>query len=94
MKTMKILAILLTIILVLFYGMSYAKPCMYWNNFKTGEHECIDGIPDNSRFKEFLPQSAAVQNLYELYIKMGKTPLESFMEVNNQILKNIPKDEE
>jgi len=50
---------------------------MYWHNFKTGKSECIVGLPAPDKMSQFIPQDPAAQELYQTYIAMGKSPIES-----------------
>lgn len=54
-----------------------SESCGEWINKKTGKTECLLGLPPAERIKEFIPQDAASQNLYNTYIAQGKTAEES-----------------
>ncbi len=67
------------LVVVLFFATLavQAESCMYWDNFKTGKSECIVGFPAPDKMSQFVSQDPAAQGLYETYIAMGKSPVES-----------------
>lgn len=57
-----------------------------WYNFKTEKYdEFVDSIPLD--FKEYISQEPSAQSLYELYIKMGNSPIESVTKVLEACIK-------
>ena len=50
----------------------------HWDNMRTGE---IDHIDTPTDFTDYIPQTAAALNLYNMLLTAGKTPLDAAIEV-------------
>jgi hypothetical protein len=50
-----------------------------WLNFRTGEYDRID--TSRTDYSDYIPQTAAAQALYKMYLMKGKTPRESWLDV-------------
>lgn len=70
-------SVLLAVVLFFAALTVQAESCMYCGNFKTGKFECIAGLPAPDKMKQFIPQYTAAQGLYQTYIAIGKSPVES-----------------
>jgi hypothetical protein len=61
----------------------YGESC--WWNFRTKKHDCFEGIPKD--FVDYMPQVPAALNMYSLLInKMGKSPIDAYLEVMDAFL--------
>jgi len=52
-------------------------PSIAWHNYKSGQTEYVHGMPSEEKMREFIPQIAPAQGLYDVYIALGKTPAEA-----------------
>lgn len=54
----------------------------YWYNYKTKQHD----YATPTDFANYIPQSPACQGLYNCYLTLGETPLESVIKVLAKVL--------
>jgi hypothetical protein len=62
-------------------GGTHARAACWHLNYTSGSSQHIFLLRKISDFSAYIPQDAASQGLYQIYIEMGDTPLESAIKV-------------
>lgn len=64
--------------------MNEKKMMSGWYNYRTKDYDYYSEAPDD--LHDYIPQIAPAQNLFNLYLQMGKTQMEAMLLVMNAVL--------